>query len=190
MRHEPALNYDFPLAETAREGGWHTAGRYSLWMGRQGPGDPSYQMVERHPEGLVRLPQRPRLMRLVPAGIPFRIAHLFAPFRVSDADMIYLRAAIDPVVYHVLLAAAGQEIKEDHLVWICPGCGAEMARRGFPSGRRGLNAFWAFMLDEVRAFNASPRRQACESCGARHAKCYGFDAALDRPGEATARSSW
>jgi hypothetical protein len=100
MAHEPVLNYDFPLEETARTGGWHQASRYSLWIGLERPGDPAYQMVERHPEGLVRLPFKPRMMRLVPAGTPFRIAHLFAPFRASDADLIYLRAAMDEGTFH------------------------------------------------------------------------------------------
>ena len=60
MRHEPILNYDFPLDETAAEGVWHQASRYSVWMGGQSKGAPPYQMVERHAEGFVRLPPRPR----------------------------------------------------------------------------------------------------------------------------------
>ncbi len=190
MRHEPVLNYDFPLDETATDGAWHQASRYSVWIGRQSADDPPYQMVERHAEGLVRLPARPRVMRVVPAGTPFRIAHLFAPFRVSDADLIYLRAERDEGAYHVLLAATGREVTEDFVAWICPACGAELARTGFATGRHGLNAFWPFMLDEARAFNAAPERQLCPSCGARHPVCYGFDARLDRPDEAASRAAW
>ena len=147
-------------------------------------------MVERHPEGFVRLPLKTRMMRLVPAGTPFRIAHLFAPFRASDADLIYLRAAMDEGTYHMLLGATGREVREDLLLWICPACGAEMERKPFDSGRLGLNAFWPFLLDEARAFNGAPERQACPSCGATHPACYGFDATLDRPGEAEARATW
>ena len=92
MQNEPILNYTFPLAEAAEEGAWHQANRYSVWIGRQTAQDPPFEVVERHPQGFVRLPLKPRVMRLIPAGTPFRVAHLFAPFRASDADMIYIRA--------------------------------------------------------------------------------------------------
>jgi hypothetical protein len=190
MLNEPILNYTFPLAEAAEVGAWHQANRYSVWIGRQSPQDPPFEVVERHPQGFVRLPLKPRVMRLIPAGTPFRVAHLFAPFRASDADMIYIRAAMEEGVYHTLLAATSSEVKEDHLVWLCPSCGSEMERRRFATGREGLVAFWPFMLNEVRAFNAAHERQSCKSCGARHPYCYGFDAKLDRPDEAQARAAW
>jgi hypothetical protein len=187
MEHEPILNYNFPLDKAAEEGGWQQANRYSVWIGRQAESDPPYQVLERHPQGLVRLPLKPRLMRLIPAGTPFRIAHLFAPFRASDADMIYLRVAMEEGVYHTLLAATSREVKKDDLVWFCPGCGEEMRRATFDTGRHGLVAFWPFMLEEVRAFNAAPARQKCGACGAVHPPGYGFDAKLDLPAEAQAR---
>lgn len=190
MRNEPVLNYDFPLDEAAAEGAWHQASRYSVWVGRQGPDDPPYQVLERHPEGLVRLPARARMMRLIPAGTPFRIAHLFAPFRASDADMIYIRAAMEEGTYHTLLAATSRDVKEDRLIWFCPGCGAEMERKTFATAREGLIAFWPFMLAEVRAFNRASARQTCEACGHRHPVCYGFDAKLDEADEAAARAAW
>ena len=190
MRTEPVLNYDLPLDAAAAEGAWHQASRYSVWIGRQGAEDPPYQVLERHPEGLVRLPARPRMMRLIPAGTPFRIAHLFAPFRASDADMIYIRAAMEEGIYHTLLAASSREVKEDGLIWFCPGCGAEMERKPFATAREGLIAFWPFMLAEVRAFNRAPARQTCRACGHRHPVCYGFDAKLDEADEAAARAAW
>jgi hypothetical protein len=189
MLNEPILNYDFPLDEAAERGDWQQANRYSVWIGRQGPGDPPYEVLERHGEALVRLPLKPRLMRLIPAGTPFRIAHLFSPFRISDADMIYIRAAMEEGVYHTLLAATGREVKEDHLVWFCGRCGAELERRGFASGREGLIAFWPFLLDEVRQWNAAPERQVCKACGARQPLGYGFEQKLDRPEEAAARAA-
>ena len=190
MGNEPVLNYDLPLDEAAAEGAWHQASRYSVWIGRQAGDDPPYHVLERHPEGLVRLPARPRMMRLIPAGTPFRIAHLFAPFRASDADMIYVRAAMEEGVYHTLLAASSRAVKEDRLIWFCPGCGEEMERKTFSTAREGLIAFWPFMLEEVRAFNRDPARQTCRACGHRHPVCYGFDAKLDQADEAAARTAW
>jgi hypothetical protein len=190
MVNEPILNYDFPLDAAGSEGDWHQANRYSLWVGRQSETDPPYEVIERHPQGGVRLPLRARLIRLIPAGTPFRITHLFAPYRASDADMIYIRAAMDQGVYHTLLAATSTEVKQDQVVWFCPYCGCEMARETFDTRRQGLIAFWPFMLETVRAFNASPERRVCGACSTQHPECYGFDAKLDRPNEAAARAEW
>jgi rubredoxin len=190
MQNEPILNYDFPLDAVAAEGNWHQANRYSVWVGRQAKSDPPYEVIEHHPQGAVRLPLRPRLMRLIPAGTPFRVTHLFAPYRASDADMIYIRAAMEEGVYHTLLAATSNEVKQDHVVWFCPHCGAEMGRETFDPRRDGLIAFWPFMLEQLRAFNASPERRKCRACGKEHPECYGFDAKLDRPNEAAARAEW
>jgi hypothetical protein len=190
MQNEPVLNYDFPLREVATEGGWRQANRYSIWVGRQDANDAQHEVVERHPQGFVRLPLKPRLMRLIPAGTPFRISHLFAPFRVTDADMIYIRAAMDDGIYHTLLAATSREVKEDSVLWLCPSCGHEMGREVFSTRREGLIAFWPFMLEKVRAFNAAPERHTCSACGQKHPTCYGFDAKLDQPNEAAARAEW
>jgi hypothetical protein len=190
MQNEPILNYDFPLDAVAAEGNWHQANRYSVWVGRQAKTDLPYEVIEHHPQGAVRLPLRPRLMRLIPAGTPFRVTHLFAPYRASDADMIYIRAAMEEGVYHTLLAATSNEVKQDHVIWFCPHCGAEMGRETFDPRRDGLIAFWPFMLEQLRAFNASPERRICPACGKEHPDCYGFDAKLDRPNEAAARAEW
>lgn len=189
MPNEPVLNYVFPLDEAAKTAEWHQANRYSVWIGRQAEGDPPYQVIERHDQGFVRLPLKARLMRLIPAGTPFRIAHLFSPFRISDADMIYIRAAMEEGVYHTLLAATSREVKEDRVAWFCPACGEEMERKSFPCGREGLIAFWPFLLEAVRIFNADPARQRCKSCGAQHPPGYGFEPKLDRPEEAAARAA-
>jgi hypothetical protein len=189
LKHEPVLNYDFTLEEAGARGEWQQANRYSLWVGREDSADLKYAVIERHDQGFVRLPPKPRVMRLIPAGTPFRIAHLFAPFRISDADMVYIRAAIDDAVYHTLLSATSRAVKEDWVAWFCRKCAAEMERARFDTGRNGLIAFWPFMLDQVRAWNAAPGRHRCKECGAEHGACYGFDAERDRPEEAAARAA-
>lgn len=190
MLNEPILNYDFPLETVAAEGSWHQANRYSVWVGRQSVTEVPYEVIERHPQGAVRLPLRPRLMRLIPAATPFRVTHLFAPYRVSDADMIYIRAEMAEGVYHTLLAATSNEVKQDLIVWCCPHCGREMERETFDTRRNGLIAFWPFMLERLRAFNASAERRICGACGKEHPECYGFDAKLDQANEAAARAAW
>jgi hypothetical protein len=104
--------------------------------------------------------------------------------------MIYLRVAMEEGVYHTLLAATSREVKQDHLIWFCPGCGEDLRRATFDTARNGLVAFWPFMLEQVRAFNAATAQKKCGACGAVHPTCYGFDAKLDLPDEAAARAEW
>jgi hypothetical protein len=187
---EPVLNYDFTLPEAAARGGWQEANRYSIWVGLQPPDAVPYEVQEHRPEGLLRLPVGPRTMRLIPAGMPFRVAHLFAPWHVSDADFVYLRAVRGEGIYHLLVATAGPTVDRSHAVWFCPACGVEMARESFDAKAHGLAAFWPFLLQRVRAFNAAPQRQVCVSCGARHPPCYGFEPGADTAEEAAARAAW
>jgi rubredoxin len=190
MRNDPILNYQIGLEEQAAEGGWQQANRYSIWVGRQTADDPPYEVLERHPQGFVRFPMITRSMRLISAGTPFRIRHLFAPFRISDADMIHIRAVVGDSVYHTLLAATSQDVKQDHVVWFCPSCGTEMERAPFATQQHGLISFWPFLLEQVRAFNKVPERQICRACGETHPVCYGFDVKLDDSDEAAARTKW
>ena len=188
--YEPVLNYDFALPEAAARGGWHEANRYCIWVGRQAPNAAPYELLERRPEGVLRLPSEARTMRFIPAGMPFRVAHLFAPWQATDADTVYLRVARDDGDYHLLVATAGPAVRESHVVWFCAACGAEMARESFAAGVHGLAAFWPFQLERVRGFNAAPDRQVCVHCGSRHPPCYGFDSRDDTVAEAAARAAW
>jgi hypothetical protein len=187
---EPILNFDFTLDAAAAQGGWHEANRYAVWVGRQPLDAPPYELLERRPDGIVRLPSAARTMRLIPAGMPFRIVHLFAPWQVSDADTVFLRVARDDAIFHLLVATSGPTVKEAAAVWICGGCGGELGRERFATGAYGLIAFWPFLLAQARAFNTAPERQVCNACGERHPPCYGFDRDDDTADEAAARTLW
>ena len=187
---EPVLNYDFTLPEAAARGGWQEANRYCIWVERRAPGATPYELLERRPEGILRVPSGPRTMRLIPARMPFRVTHLIAPWHVTDADTVYLRVVRDDGDYHLLVSTTGPTVDRSHVVWFCPECGAEMARESFATKIHGLAAFWPFMLERVRAFNAAPERQVCAACGARHPPCYGFDGRDDTAAEAAARAVW
>jgi rubredoxin len=190
MSNEPTICYEFALDEAATEGGWHQANNYNLWVGRQTSADPAYRMIERRGDGMVHLPMRARLMHTVTAGTPYRIAHLFGAWRVSDADLGYLRIAQAEVVYHTLLTAMCRDVREDRLLWTCPACGHELVRESYDARRGGLAGFWPFLLERARRFNASPEERLCRSCGQQHPFAYGFDPALDRAEEAAARLAW
>jgi hypothetical protein len=189
MLKEPVLNYDFAIEDAAAAGGWHDANRYTVWVGRQAPDAQQYEVLERREQGILRLPLRSRLMHLIPAGTPYRVAHLFGAWRESDADTIYLRFVQDDSVYHTLLTAMSRLVKTDRLLFLCPACGAEMESRDFDTAQHGLNAFWPFLLEEARRFNGNDARRTC-ACGHVHEICYGFDAAADTAAEAVARTAW
>ena len=190
MSNEPTICHEFALDDTAAEGGWHQANNYNLWVGRQNVADPAYRLIERRDDKLVSLPLRARLMHTVPAGTAFRIAHLFGAWRISDADLIYLRIAQEEIVYHTLLTAMCSDVREDRLVWICPSCGAELVNESYDARRGGLAGFWPFLLERARCFNAAPEERVCRACGTEHPLAYGFDAAQDSHEEATARLAW
>jgi hypothetical protein len=190
MLNEPVLNYDFALEDAAAAGGWQEANRYTVWVGRQAPDAQQYEVLERREQGILRLPLRSRLMHLIPAGTPYRVAHLFGPWRASDADTIYLRFVQDDQVYHTLLTAMSRLVKTDRLLFLCPACGAEMGSQDFDTARHGLNAFWPFLLEEARRFNDDEARRLCAACSHHHPTCYGFDAEADTAAEAAARTAW
>jgi predicted RNA-binding Zn-ribbon protein involved in translation (DUF1610 family) len=191
MTSEPVLNYDFAVADAAAEGGWQQANRYAIWVGRQAEDDPyPYTLLERRGDDVLKCPPRKRLMHLVPAGTPHRVAHLFAPWRVSDADTIYVRFAEPEGVYHTLITATSRAVKEDQALFLCPACGNEMGRAAFDTRPHGMASFWPFLLDQVRAFNRDRALLRCARCGAEHPAGYGFDANSDDAEEAAARPQW
>ena len=190
MSNEPTICYEFALDTAAAEGGWHQANNYNLWVGRETSADPAYRMIERRGSELVYLPHRPRMMHTVTAGTPYRIAHLFGAWRISDADLVYLRIAQDDVVYHTLLTAMCLDVREDRLLWLCHGCGNELVRESYDARRGGLSGFWPFLLERARRFNATAQERVCRACGTEHPLAYGFDAAQDTLEEAAARQAW
>jgi hypothetical protein len=186
--HEPILNFDFSLAETSKRRGWQTANNYCMWVGLQAEGVEPYRLLVKPGDRILLLPLKPRMMHMIPAGCPYRMVHRFAPWRVSDADTIYMRVVEPEGTYTALVAALSRPVREDHLVWICPHCGHEMGREPFDSQRNGLVAFWDFHLARVREAGHAPK--PCPGCGRVHPQGYGFDPVNDNAAEAAARREW
>ena len=190
MLHPPVINYGFSLAEAAAAGGWHTTSRYAVWVGRQAAEEIPLEVLQHGAAGEIRRPVRPRMMRVLTAGQPHRIAHLFAPWRLSDADTVYVRAAMEEGVYNTLVVTHTRAARRDQILWLCPACGSGLGQVAFETARDGVAAFWPFLLGEVRAFNADTARRICPDCGTLHPICYGFERADDSAGEAAARAAW
>jgi hypothetical protein len=186
--HEPVLNYDFKLPEAATKRGWQSANNYCMWVGLRTPDEPAHQLLVRPADKILFAPLKDRQMNLIPAGCAYRVTHLFAPWRLSDADTIHLRVVEPEGIYTALLTAMSQIIKQDHLLWICPSCGHEIAREAFDTRKNGLIAFWPFQLERVRAANARPA--TCPQCHKAHPMAYGFERDDDTPQEAAARKEW
>ena len=188
MLHEPVLNYEFGLQEAATKRGWQSANNYCMWVGLRGTDEPAHQLLVRPADKVLFAPLKSRQMNMIPAGCAFRVAHLFAPWRLSDADTVYLRVVEPEGIYTALLTAKSQSVSQDHLLWICPFCGTEIARETFDTRKNGLIAFWPFQLERVRAANVRP--MTCPLCDKPHPSAYGLEHADDTPQEAAARAEW
>jgi hypothetical protein len=185
---EPILNYDFSLQSAAAAGSWQIANNYCMWVGLQAPEEQPYQLLVRPVDKILYLPLKPRMMHMIPAGCPHRLAHRFAPWRICDADTIYFRVVEPEGIYTALLTAMSQPVNQDHILWLCPYCGHEIAREAFDTRKNGLVAFWPFQLARVRDFNAAPK--PCSGCGKPHPTAYGFDPRDDSGAEKAAREAW
>jgi predicted RNA-binding Zn-ribbon protein involved in translation (DUF1610 family) len=188
VQNEPVLNHELSLPDAARISGWQTANNYCMWVGLQSPNEQPFQVLVRPEDKIFYMPLKQRSMHLIPAGCAYRVTHLFAPWRLSDADTIYLRVEEPEGIYTALLTALSQPVREDSVLWLCPSCGHEIAREAFDTRKNGLVAFWPFQRERVRAANAAPK--TCPGCGKTHPTAYGFEREHDTPQEAAARAEW
>jgi hypothetical protein len=183
----PILGYDFPLDAP---NGWNKANRYLLYTGHFALESPPIALQERLETGTVTLPLRDRALSLVPAGTPHRLTHLAGFWRISDADILVLRAVLPEAVYISLYVSSGPLHLTDRLFWYCPQCGTELAPWVYDVRRFGALSFWKDLLAPVRAFNATLQQRTCPKCAAVHPVAYGFDAEDDTDEERLARAHW
>jgi len=183
----PILGYDFPLDGP---NGWHEAHRYLIWTGHFPPGAPATALQERTAGVTTTFPVKPRSLSLVAAGTPHRLTHLFGFWRISDCDMLVVRAELPEATYLCLYISSGPRHRTDRVVWYCPQCGTELAPWSHDVQRFGAGAFWDRSLEAVRAFNAAAALRTCAHCGAVHPAAFGFDSDLDSQAEQEARALW
>lgn len=192
MAEAPIQNFRIPIAGAdPGHSTWHTANQNFVWSGRQSADSPAFDVVERLPEGIVRLPERNRVFHVIPAGRPFRVEHAFGFWRTCGADTLYIRSAFeDGFVATMIVSTANRTYRSDRLVWACRACGHELRSLDVPTRRVHLAGLLERALAAVRAFNADAAARTCPSCGDVHPLSYGFESGGDDEAERTARATW
>ena len=178
--------YDIYIGEG--EGDWQEASRYHIWTKKYPLTAPALSLLERRDEGVVRVPERSRVMHRVPGQTPYHIEHLFGFWHTTANDTVFLRTEIDDSVIYTLIVAT-TKLGLETMTWYCPKCGERLHADEFQGRRFGLRAFWRHTTDAARAFNASPAR-TCAKCGHVHPVSYGFDDRLDNDEEREGRTLW
>lgn len=169
----PVMGFDIPFG--ADDDSWTVANQYGLWTKRFEPSAEKLRVVERI-DGVVNdAPAAPQTMRLIPAGMQHRIAHLFGFWRASDADTLFFRSEQDDGTRYALVVSIGAlNYKHEQMLWTCPDCQAELARFSFEAKRYGLPAFWEFAEERTREFNGDAAARTCKACGAVHPHALGW----------------
>lgn len=183
----PILNYVRNLADHK---GWRRQGNYAIWCGSRARNEPPYllhEFVDGAVIAVTRIGPEPVLHRIA-GGVPHHVSHLFGFWHIADCDAVWLETAHqDSLYYSILLGGVTGRPSRNECLWVCPKCGALMARSAFDTARHGFEAFLPFALERVRTFNADIALRTCPACGAVHPPSYGFDADRDEPIERAAR---
>jgi hypothetical protein len=178
--------YDIYIGEG--DGDWQEASRYHIWTKKYPLDAPALSLLERHTQGVARVPEQSRVMHRVAAGTPYHIEHLFGFWHTTANDTVFLRTEIDGSVIYTLIVAT-TKIGIEKMEWYCPKCDHRAHGAEFQGRRYGLRAFWKHTTEEARAFNASAAT-ACANCGHVHPSAYGFDYRADNDDERKGRELW
>jgi len=192
LSKEPIMNYRIPLVgPEAPARAWQQVSRNQIWSARHPADAAPFGVVERLPEGAVRLPDRERLFHIIPTGRPHRIEHAFGFWRTCGADALYIKSRYEAgVAYMMVISTAPQAYTSDTLSWTCPSCGHELRTVEIPTQRVRLRGLLERSLAAVRAFNADLTERTCPACGTVHPLAYAFEPEEDNDEERAAREHW
>jgi len=189
---EAILNYRIPLVgPEAPARAWQEVSRNQIWSARHPASDPPFGVIERFPEGAVRLPDRERTFHIIPAGRSHHIEHGFGFWRTCGADALYIKSAFEGgMVYMMVVSTAAEAYVSDTIGWSCLTCGRALQTLEIPTRRIHLRGLLERSLAAVRDFNASVTARTCSECGTLHPLAYGFEPEEDTVEERAARSGW
>jgi hypothetical protein len=188
----PTLYLDIPLKELpGNYGGWRETADYFCWSGRFAAGDPPLGLWEKVDGGVIRVPDKPVMLHIVPAGRAHHIDHLFGYWHLCEADKFFVRKVHgDEVFYALVVGGMKNAYRRDTIAWLCPSCGTELESHTLETGGRRWPKFLEEQLQLVRQFNEQEERRRCRHCGTLHPKAYGLQPENDTPGEAEMRRAW
>lgn len=186
----PQLTDSVPMGDADRDGAWKHAGDNDVWSRFVPDGGPELELFELFDEGVVPVPVGVRTMHVIPAGRPYRLAHVYGFWRAAEADTVFLRSpAPGGTAYMLVTGTTYSTYKKDRVFWICPKCKHELASTAIPR-TGGLAALLAKSAAAVRAFNADPATRTCPACGHVHPEAYAMEPQHDDAAEAAARAAW
>jgi hypothetical protein len=185
-------NYRIPLVgPDAPARHWQEVSRNQIWSARYPADAAPLSVIERLPEGVLRLPDRERVFHIIPAGRPHRIEHAFGFWRTCGADALYIRSGYEAgVAYMLVVSTAAEDYRSDTIGWTCASCGHELRSVEIPTRRLHLRGLLERSLAAVRAFNSDATERMCPSCGTVHPVAYGFEPEEDADDERAARAGW
>jgi hypothetical protein len=177
---EPILSWNFQLADEAGHAApgcepWQSVGQHEVWMGRYPAGQPTLRVQEMHGNRVAEFGKAGAYMHRIPAGTPYRIAHLFGFWHVSDADLTWLQFERPELTLYVALAGGETGLMGDHAIaWYCAQCGEQIARQELPGAGGTGDLLTEGSRAAIAAFNADAERRRCPACGWEHPPAYPF----------------
>ncbi|WP_321967876.1 cupin domain-containing protein [Burkholderia cepacia] len=172
---------------------WHPAGGYVVWSTEKSQSYPSMNILELHDAGVVRIPDRPRILHVIPAGRAHHLMHGFGFWRRSSADLLFIRIEEPEFLstrYLMMVPLRAPIGYQEEIFWICPRCRSEIGNQQFRSQVGQFQEFWHLATDAVRMFNDSESTHTCDKCGEVHPLGYGIYPEKDSEAEAAARFVW
>jgi hypothetical protein len=186
----PVLDDEVPLAEADPRGQWTRAGQNYVWSRFVPAGGVAIELFERVGATTMRVPVVERAVHVIPAGRPYRLAHVYGFWRATQADTVYLRTpAPGGDAYMLITGTSYVTYREDRIFWTCGKCERELRSVTIPKSS-GLGGLLDKSLAAVRAFNGEPAARACPACNTAHPDAYGMDVPADDASEAAARREW
>ncbi len=189
----PIPFYDIPLKGLpGKYGSWQETPDYYCWTGRFETTDKPLTIWEKVEGGVVKIPEKPALLHVIPAGRPHHIEHLFGYWHSCNADKFVVRKEQEDAVYYmIVLGGAKRDYSYDVVAWYCASCGSELpAGAKVDAGARNRPKFLDEQLRLVRQFNEQEDLRRCVKCGIVHPKAYGLLPEDDTPLERDQRATW
>ncbi len=164
------------LPESAGLGEWRATSDYQVWTQCVPLTGPQLVLWETRGRGVVRIPDLDTILHAIPAGVAHHVEGLFGYWRVSQSDILWMRARRDPWVHHAMILGGDRANASqiDVICWICPQCATHFGHREIEFRRKSPGTFAASEEAAIASFNTAEAARTCPSCGKLHPPAYRF----------------